>query len=117
MNCFLVLANEHLSTSRKDCDRFKALIHKDPAFFSKRSLILSNASSSAAKEAWPGQLAKEREKANEVKDGVTALREEIKDKSVEEVKVSELSNQIISEIFNHIITVCKAAATAPAKAK
>ena len=85
MNCFLVLANEHLSTSRKDCDRFKALNQKDPAFFSKRSLLLSNASPAAAKEAWPGQLAKEREKANEAKDGVTALREETTKKDIKEV--------------------------------
>ena len=85
VNCFLVLANEHLSTSRKDCDRFKALIQKDATFFSKRTLMLSNASSSAAGEAWPGQLAKEREKANEAKDGVTSLREETTKKAVKEV--------------------------------
>jgi hypothetical protein len=107
VNCFLLLGNEHLSTSRKDCGRFKELLTKDADFFSKRSLMLTNASSTAALEAWPGQSAKEREKANEAKEGVTSLKEEVLKLKVPQIQVLELSNQIISEIFYKLITVCK----------
>ena len=57
-------------------------------------------------------MAKELEKANEAKDGVTSLKNEAYRRDVTEVQVLELSNQIISEIFYNIVTLCKAAAKA-----
>ena len=70
--------------------------------------MLENTSTTAADEPWGGFAAKEKDKANESKEGVENLKTELNKSNIKIINVDEFSNQVIAEIFNHIITVCKA---------
>ncbi len=57
-NCFLVLGNENLSSSRKECAVFAELIKKQKKL--NKVLMLQNISENAGEFAWEGQAEKER---------------------------------------------------------
>ena len=71
VNCFLVQGNENLSASRKDCETFISKMKKEN--LQKRSLMLVNRSPTAALESFPGQMDKERDRANLAVGGVENL--------------------------------------------
>lgn len=65
-------------------------------------------------ESWPGQLAKEAEKANDDKGKVTELIQEVqklspKVQTLKKMELTKYSNQVVCEIFHHLIAIGKTA--------
>ncbi len=61
VDCLLVLGNENLHSSRKECLAFVDILKKDKKL--SKVLMLQNSSSTAAEYSWAGQLERERENA------------------------------------------------------
>ncbi len=103
-NCFLVLGNEHLSSSRKECQTFNDLIKKEKKL--KKILMLQNCSDTAGQFSWEGQA--DREKANAANNpgAVQAMRTLAEERGIRVIQVREFSNIVIAEIFNAILNIC-----------
>eukprot|EP00347_Sterkiella_histriomuscorum_P011509 403372182 len=103
IDCFLVLGNENLYLSRKDCEETKSLM-------SSRNLnnvvMLQNTSGLADQAMWAYQMEKEKEKQLEHQGSVQLLRQHIESLNEKVVNIDVLSHHNISLIFNHILKAC-----------
>lgn len=105
IDCFLVMGNENLYRSRKDCHEFLEYFTKETKL--KKVLMLTNASDKAGEEAWKNQFEQDREHTEKNKGAVKALREAFQKRGVHIIDVKEFSNYVIAEIFHYILRVCR----------
>ncbi len=101
IDCYLVLGNENMYISRKDCEAMTELINKEKI---TNVVMLVNNSITAPEESWPKQFEKERENLEKSKDGVKNLRAVIDHNNYLEIDV--FSHKNVSLIFNYILKAC-----------
>ncbi len=70
--------------------------------------MLVNASSTSNDEPWQGQGVKEESKKDEFVGSVTALKKDLQKIGTTIINIDVFSQQIVAEIFNKVLTVCKA---------
>ena len=91
----MVLGNDNMYLSRRDCKLFDTLIKKDKKF--KKAVFLHNTSCTANEEAWPGQLDKEKDHLTENPNAVAELKATLQQRpEIKTINVNEFSNEMIA---------------------
>ena len=103
IDCYLVLGNEHLYLSRKDCDALSEMIVREDM---RDVVMLHNQSKDAGKEAWPKQMEKEADNINKNTGAVKVLKDTLIKRQGTVIDLEEFSNRNIALIFNHILKTC-----------